>query len=240
MQTDEQKGTFGNLVLMAGYIFHKENELWQNHLSRVEATCQQEDHKKYHFRMANNNFDAQALVSGTTIGMYDGLELKSKVGLLLENIPDNLPLTTGLAAYWDPQKQTLTLISSPASSRRMFYRILPEGVVFSSDARLLMRDGDAIDILAAVQLVVYSATSGTRSPFTCVKSVPLGFMAKFNLGKNQITEELLPVLKYKWEPQDVSEDQIDTTLDQSAQNCGLAQRWHRFQSACLSAEKYAS
>lgn len=213
MLPTDNRELFKSPALLTGYVLCDEEKVWQKHLDCRQVTCLQEGDRKYQCQMANSNFDAKILNSGKTAGIYDGLVLKSKTGLSPQNIPDNVPLTTGLAAYWSRQKKVLTLISSPASSRKIFYRILAKGIVFSSDSRLLMCDGDGLDPVGVSQLIIYGAASGTKSPMAGIRTVPFGFMAKFNLRNNEITENLLPIVSYEWETLDISEDSIEASLD---------------------------
>jgi asparagine synthase (glutamine-hydrolysing) len=188
-----------NEAFLAGFVLTGQDHFWDDRFCKYSPFSQLSYNGSCRVRMFNGNWDAKKYDSGAISGVCDGIPLESTIGLLQNNIPAGISLTSGLGAYWDSQNQVLTLISSPCTSRKIFYRKLPDGVVFSSDLRLLITDDDRVDPVGASQLVAYGSTGASRSIFSDINMIGLGMAGKFSFTNNSLSHELVPVLRYEFE-----------------------------------------
>lgn len=183
----------------AGFVLTDQDHFWDDRFRKYSPSSQLSHNGSCRVRMFNGNWDAKKFDSGAISGLCDGISLESATGLLQNNIPAGISLTSGLGAYWDSEKKVLTLISSSCTSRKFFYRMLPGGVVFSSDLRLLITDDDIIDPVGASQLIAYGSTGANRSLFSGIGMIGLGMAGKFSFINNSLSHELVRVLRYEFE-----------------------------------------
>ena len=187
---------FERPALLKGCVFPKRSKVWMNKYKTYESLHTIGEAGDYCVKIANSNWDAREIVIDSTVGVCDGIEIKSRDGLFLDSEHNELPVTTGIGAYWDSEKLILTLVSSLSSSRKVFYRTLDGGVVFSNDLRWLINEGDDSDPIGCGQLLIYGSAGGHRSVIKGIKTVGFGELVSIDFGKEEIEESFSSLINY--------------------------------------------
>lgn len=186
---------FERPALLKGCVLPRKSRVWRSKSETCESLHTIDVAGDYCVKIANSNWDTRRIVIGSTVGVCDGIEIKSRDGLFLDG-HNELTVTTGVGAYWDSDKLVLTLVSSPSSSRKVFYRILDGGVIFSNDLRWLINEGDDSDPVGCGQLLIYGSAGGHHSVVKGIKTVGFGELVSIDFGKEEVEESFSSLINY--------------------------------------------
>ncbi|MHA1381800.1 MAG: hypothetical protein ACTSRG_25805, partial [Candidatus Helarchaeota archaeon] len=186
-----------NKPFLAGFVLNGDDQFWENRFQKLSSICQVSKDGYYKVRIFNGNWDTKICNSKGILGLQDGIPFNDDTGFVYKNIPAGVKLTSGIAAYWDIKNKALTLIASPSSSRKIFFRKINNGVAFSSDMRFLIKGDEHIDTMGLTQLIAYGSSEAGHTIFSEIKMIGFLMAGRFIFKGKHLFHEIIPVIKYK-------------------------------------------